>query len=66
MCFRVVDLTCVCATMKAASEGPLKGILGYTKDKIVSSDVLGDWMLFIMDGCYSYQRYNFILYFFFY
>lgn len=28
--------------MKAASEGPLKGILGYTLDPIVSSDVIGD------------------------
>ncbi len=44
----VVDLTAdlekdctyedVCAAMKAASEGPLKGILGYTEDMVVATD----------------------------
>ena len=44
----VVDLTAdlekdctyedVCAAMKAAAEGPLKGILGYTEDLVVSTD----------------------------
>jgi glyceraldehyde 3-phosphate dehydrogenase len=29
------------AAMKKASEGPLKGILGYTEDLIVSSDIIG-------------------------
>lgn len=48
----VVDLTCrlekpvsykdLCATIKAASEGELKGILGYTEDHVVSTDFLGD------------------------
>jgi glyceraldehyde 3-phosphate dehydrogenase len=48
----VVDLTCVMskevnekdvnAAMKAAAEGPLKGILAYTEDPIVSSDIIGD------------------------
>ncbi|PLN85481.1 glyceraldehyde-3-phosphate dehydrogenase [Aspergillus taichungensis] len=48
----VVDLTCrtekpvtydqIKKTMKAASEGELKGILGYTEDDIVSSDLNGD------------------------
>ncbi|KAK5797362.1 hypothetical protein VI817_003653 [Penicillium citrinum] len=48
----VVDLTCriekaatyedIKATIKAASEGELKGILGYTEDDIVSSDLNGD------------------------
>lgn len=28
--------------MKAASEGPMKGILGYTEDAVVSSDFLGE------------------------
>ena len=28
--------------MKAAAEGPLAGILAYTEDPIVSSDVVGD------------------------
>ena len=30
------------AAMKAAAEGPLKGILGYTEDPIVSTDIIGD------------------------
>ena len=30
------------AAMKAASEGELKGILGYTEDPIVSSDIIGE------------------------
>lgn len=48
----VVDLTAnigsaataekINAEMKAAAEGPLKGILMYTEDPIVSSDVIGD------------------------
>ncbi|MCA9165289.1 MAG: aldehyde dehydrogenase, partial [Planctomycetales bacterium] len=28
--------------MKAAAEGPLKGILSYTEDPIVSSDIIDD------------------------
>ena len=57
----VVDLTCelsrvttvdeVNAAFKAASEsGPLKGILGYTEDPIVSQDVVGDARSSIVDG----------------
>jgi glyceraldehyde 3-phosphate dehydrogenase len=48
----VVDLTALLkrnatkeeinAAMKAAAEGPLKGILAYTEDPIVSSDIIGD------------------------
>ena len=48
----VVDLTVnlekpatydeICAAVKAASEGELKGLLGYTEDAVVSSDFLGD------------------------
>jgi glyceraldehyde 3-phosphate dehydrogenase len=30
------------AAMKAAADGPLKGILAYTEDPIVSSDIIGD------------------------
>jgi glyceraldehyde 3-phosphate dehydrogenase len=30
----------ICAKMKEASEGPLKGILGYTEDEVVSSDFI--------------------------
>jgi glyceraldehyde 3-phosphate dehydrogenase len=32
----------ICAAMKAASEGSLKGVLGYTDQEVVSSDFLGD------------------------
>ena len=55
----VVDLTVnlakpatyeeICAAMKAASEGELKGILGYTEDAVVSSDFLGDPRTSIFD-----------------
>ncbi len=48
----VVDLTCrlekgasyeaVCAAMKEASEGELKGVLGYTEEAVVSNDFLGE------------------------
>lgn len=56
----VVDLTCrleksttyeeICAAMKAASQGELKGILGYTEDKVVSSDFIGDPHASIFDA----------------
>ena len=55
----VVDLTvnlkkpatkeAICAAMKAASEGELKGILGYTEDAVVSSDFLGCALTSIFD-----------------
>jgi len=32
----------VCAAVKAASEGPLKGVLGYETDPVVSSDFRSD------------------------
>ena len=32
----------ICAAVKSASEGELKGLLGYTEDAVVSSDFLGD------------------------
>lgn len=56
----VVDLTVnlakparydeICAAMKAASEGALKGILGYTDEDVVSSDFLGDARTSIFDA----------------
>ena len=56
----VVDLTCrlekpapyaeICAAMKKASEGELKGILGYTEDAVVSTDFLGDPRTSIFDA----------------
>ena len=36
------DPGAVNATVKAAAEGPLKGILSYTEDEIVSTDIVGD------------------------
>ncbi len=56
----VVDLTVelekpatyaeICAAMKAASEGDLKGVLGYTTDKVVSTDFRGDARTSIFDA----------------
>merc|ERR1712139_215587 len=36
------DYDTICAAIKAASEGPMKGILAYTEDQVVSSDFIGD------------------------
>ncbi|HPW27381.1 MAG TPA: type I glyceraldehyde-3-phosphate dehydrogenase, partial [Tenuifilaceae bacterium] len=38
------------AAMKAASEGELKGVLGYTEDAVVSSDFIGDPRTSIFDA----------------
>ncbi len=38
------------AAMKAAAEGPMKGILGYTEDPIVSVDIVGDSHSSIFDS----------------
>lgn len=56
----VVDLTCrlakpakyeeICKAMKEASEGELKGVLGYTEDAVVSNDFLGDTRTSIFDA----------------
>ncbi len=56
----VVDLTCrlakpakyeeIKAAMKAASEGALKGILGYTEDEVVSSDFIGESCTSVFDA----------------
>ncbi|KQB60752.1 MULTISPECIES: type I glyceraldehyde-3-phosphate dehydrogenase [Comamonadaceae] len=56
----VVDLTVelhneasyaeICAEFKAQSEGPLKGILGYTEDKVVATDFRGDARTSIFDA----------------
>jgi len=40
----------ICAAMKAASEGKMKGILGYTEDDVVSSDFIGDSHSSIFDA----------------
>jgi glyceraldehyde 3-phosphate dehydrogenase len=56
----VVDLTCelgrettyaaICQAMKEASQGPLKGILGYTDDEVVSTDLRGDSHIAVFDA----------------
>ena len=56
----VVDLTCelnteatmaeICAEMKAQSQGALKGVLGYTEDKVVATDFRGDPRTSIFDA----------------
>ena len=40
----------IAAAMKAASEGEMKGILGYTEDEVVSSDFIGDKHSSIFDA----------------
>ena len=55
----VVDLTVnlakpatyaeICAAMKEASEGELKGVLGYTEDAVVSTDFRNDARTSIFD-----------------
>jgi glyceraldehyde 3-phosphate dehydrogenase len=40
----------ICAAMKAASEGSMKGILGYTEEDVVSADFLGDTRTSIFDA----------------
>ena len=39
----------ICEAMKAASEGELKGVLGYTDEDVVSSDFIGDSRTSIFD-----------------
>lgn len=38
------------AKVKAAADGPMKGILGYTEDQVVSSDFIGDNRSSIFDA----------------
>src|SRR3546814_9326293 len=56
----VVDLTVelekpatyaeICAEMKRQAEGPMKGIIGYTEDKVVATDFRGDARTSIFDA----------------
>ena len=56
----VVDLTVnlnkpasyqeICVAMKAASQGELKGILGYTEDAVVSNDFIGEQCTSVFDA----------------
>ncbi|MBQ8992044.1 type I glyceraldehyde-3-phosphate dehydrogenase, partial [Candidatus Saccharibacteria bacterium] len=40
----------ICRVMKEASEGPLKGVLGYTEDAFVSGDCISDTHVSIFDA----------------
>ncbi len=40
----------ICAAMKAASEGPMKGVLGYTEDKVVATDFRGESCTSVFDA----------------
>ena len=61
----VVDLTCrlgkpakygdIMAALKEASQGPMKGILGYTDEAVVSSDFTGDTHSSIVDASAGLQ-----------
>jgi glyceraldehyde 3-phosphate dehydrogenase len=56
----VVDLTCelerpasyeaICRAMRAAAEGPMKGVLGYTEDPVVSADMRGESCTSVFDA----------------
>ena len=56
----VVDLTArlakpakyeeICKAVKAAAEGPMKGVLGYTEDDVVSTDFLGEVCTSVFDA----------------
>jgi glyceraldehyde 3-phosphate dehydrogenase len=56
----VVDLTvelmkeatyeAICAAMKAAADGPMKGVLGYTEDKVVATDFRGESRTSVFDA----------------
>ena len=56
----VVDLTvelkqettyaAICAAMKAAADGPMKGVLGYTDQKVVSTDFRGESCTSVFDA----------------
>ena len=56
----VVDLTVelnkaatyeeICAAIKAASEGAMKGVLGYTEEKVVSTDFRGEACTSVFDA----------------
>ena len=56
----VVDLTVelnkpasyeeICAALKAASEGSMKGVLGYTEQKVVSTDFRGETCTSVFDA----------------
>jgi len=56
----VVDLTCelerpasydeICRTVRSAAEGPLRGVLAYTEDEVVSTDMRGEACTSVFDA----------------
>jgi glyceraldehyde 3-phosphate dehydrogenase len=56
----VVDLTCelerptsyaeICSAVRSAADGPLKGVLGYTDEELVSSDLRGEACTSVFDA----------------
>ena len=44
------DYEAICAAMKSASHGPMKGVLGYTDEKVVSTDFVGSTFASIFDA----------------
>jgi glyceraldehyde 3-phosphate dehydrogenase len=44
------------AALRAAAEGPMKGILGYTEEPIVSRDIVGDPISSLLDGSLTMVR----------
>ena len=62
----VVDLTCelareasyadICAAMKAAAAGPLAGVLGYSDEELVSTDLRGNPCTSIFDAKAGLQQ----------
>jgi len=44
------DYVAICGAMKTASEGAMKGVLGYTDEKVVSSDFVGSTYASIFDA----------------
>jgi glyceraldehyde 3-phosphate dehydrogenase len=56
----VVDLTCelvreasydgICTAMKRAAEGPMKGVLAYTEEQVVSTDMRGESCTSVFDA----------------
>jgi len=47
---KATSLDAIHAAMKAASEGPMSGVLGYTEEAVVSSDFIGDARSSIYDA----------------
>jgi glyceraldehyde 3-phosphate dehydrogenase len=47
---KATDVKAVNAALKAASEGPMKGILGFEEDELVSSDFKGNPLSSIVDA----------------